>query len=106
MLSSGVEGNHGEEARGGDGDGVKKVRVEHETMDARRDDGGVNGLYFVADDRLRDLRIPCNVLYRLKHVARFRCGNCPEIWPQVNPFATPSQITASSYSENRLRGLP
>lgn len=57
-------------------------------------------------NRLRDLRMPCSVRYRLKHVARFLCGSLPDICPHVKPLATPSQMTASSYSENRLRGFP
>lgn len=34
-----------------------------------------------------------------------RWGNCADISPQDKPLATPSQITASSNCENRLRGL-
>ena len=92
----GVEGNHGGEAADEDD-------VVHDAGE-----GGVMGRCCLpsTEGRLRDLRMPCKVRYRLKHVARLRCGSWREIWPQVRPLATPSQMMASSMSEKRLRGLP
>lgn len=60
-----LEGNHVADGRGGEGEGVLMPRVEQETIEARREAGGVT-MYGDVDIRklftlLRDLRIPCNV---------------------------------------------
>lgn len=80
---------------------------EQETTEARREDGGVmRELLAECLLLLRDLRMPCKVRYLLKQVARLRWGSWLDIWPQVSPRATPSQIMASSMSENLLRAFP